>query len=60
MRKFLVDTKGTPEQTSLHKERFELQVEMDRIYCENYKRYSVLAKRYHELCAMLDKDEPHC
>ena len=60
MRKFLVDPKWTPEQTQLHKERFNLQVEMDSIYREDHKRYSILAKRYHELCAILDKDEPHC
>lgn len=57
---FLIDPGWSPEQTEMHRERWELQVKMDKLYDTDRNKYSELAKRYHELCALLDKDEGNC
>jgi len=55
-KRFLTDENWSTIELALHKERWYLQVEMDYIYDKDKKKYSELAKRYHEICAILDKE----
>lgn len=51
---FQIDPKWTSEERKLHKERWDLQRGMDKIYNDDVERYHKLAKRYHELERILD------
>jgi len=53
MMEFLTDPKWSPEETRLHKERFELHKKMMNMD-SSHREYQVLARRYHEICDILD------
>lgn len=54
---FQTDPKWSPEELALHRERWELLMEMNNCYTDNTERYKKLATRYHDINRILGDDD---